>query len=161
MEIRVINVPEQLKEQADRKAQRYAELVRRLMELKPSRAFPRPGLAVPRDHWGSRTKRSIYMALSRVFRRKKIRVRIHIGDKVVRIWREEPGTAAPQHPQGRRPIGKHLLEDSDFFRGKSLAELAREQGVGPVKDISVFAGGIPDDEDVDKLVAQLEELRGS
>jgi hypothetical protein len=54
-----------------------------------------------------------------------------------------------------------LLEDSDFFRGKSIAELAREQGVGPVKSISVFAGGIPDDADVDELLAQLEELSGS
>ena len=26
----------------------------------------------------------------------------------------------------------------------------REQGVGPIKDIRVFAGGIPDDEDVDE-----------
>lgn len=66
-----------------------------------------------------------------------------------------------------RPLGdgsradERLLGNRDFFRKKSLDELAREQGVGPVNDIGVFAGGIPDDEDVDKLVAQLEELRGS
>ena len=53
-----------------------------------------------------------------------------------------------------RPAG-----DQDFFKGKSLAELASEQGVGPVKDIRVFAGGIPDDADVDELVAQLKEMR--
>ncbi len=56
---------------------------------------------------------------------------------------------------------KALLGDSDFFTGKSLAELAREQGVGPVRDIRVFAGGFPDDVDVDELLAQLEELSGS
>jgi hypothetical protein len=63
------------------------------------------------------------------------------------------------HPGAPPEISR--LADSDFFKGKSIAELAREQGVGPVKDISVFAGGIPDDEDVDELLAQLEELRGS
>jgi hypothetical protein len=49
--------------------------------------------------------------------------------------------------------------DHQFFAGKSLAELAREQGVGPVKDISVFAGGIPDDEDVDEMIAEIYRLR--
>ena len=62
---------------------------------------------------------------------------------------------------GQVSPNENLLGNRDFFRKKSLDELAREQGVGPVNDISVFAGGIPDDEDVDKLVAQLEELRGS
>lgn len=63
---------------------------------------------------------------------------------------------------GGRVFGDEgLLVNRDFFGRKSLDDLAREQGVGPVNDISVFAGGIPDDEDVDKLVAQLEELRGS
>lgn len=51
--------------------------------------------------------------------------------------------------------------DSDFFKGKSITELAREQGVGPIKDIRVLAGGIPDDVDIDELLAQLEEMRGS
>jgi len=55
--------------------------------------------------------------------------------------------------------GGGWLGDSDFFKGKSLAELAREQGVGPVNDISVFAGGIPDDEDVDEMVAEIYRLR--
>ncbi len=53
------------------------------------------------------------------------------------------------------------LGGSDFFKGKSIEELAREQGVSPVKDIRVFAGGIPDDANVDELLAQLEELGGS
>jgi len=53
------------------------------------------------------------------------------------------------------------LRDSDFFKGKSIAELAHEQGVGPIKDIRVFAGAIPDDEDVDDLLAQLEAMRGT
>lgn len=52
-----------------------------------------------------------------------------------------------------------LVGNGDFFVGKSLAELAHEQGVGPVKDISVFAGGIPDDEDVDELLDEIYRMR--
>ena len=49
----------------------------------------------------------------------------------------------------------------DFFAGKSLAELAREQGVGPIKDIGVFAGGFPEDENLDELLDELDRLRGA
>ena len=62
---------------------------------------------------------------------------------------------------GGAPPEKSPLGDSDFFKGKSISELAREQGVGPVKDIRVFAGVIPDDEDVDEMLAQLDAMRGS
>jgi hypothetical protein len=61
----------------------------------------------------------------------------------------------------RVEVNRPLAGNGDFFVGKSLTELAHEQGVGPVNDISVFAGGIPDDEDVDELLAELEEMRGS
>lgn len=59
------------------------------------------------------------------------------------------------------PVARSLLGNRDFFVGKSLSQLAREQGVGPVKDISVFAGGFPEDEDLDELLAELEQLRDS
>src|SRR5271157_4343528 len=62
---------------------------------------------------------------------------------------------------GGVPPEKSPLGDSDFFKGKSISELAREQDVGPVKDIRVFAGVIPDDEDVDEMLAQLDAMRGS
>jgi len=68
---------------------------------------------------------------------------------------------ALQDPQTFADTGARRFEDSDFFKGKSITELAREQNVAPIKDIRVLAGGIPDDADVDELVAQLEELRGS
>jgi hypothetical protein len=55
--------------------------------------------------------------------------------------------AEPTHA-GASP-DKTRLVDSDFFKGKSIAELAHEQGVGPVKDIRVLAG------------AQLDAMRGS
>ena len=49
--------------------------------------------------------------------------------------------------------------DRSFFEGKSLKELAQEQGVGPVKDISVFSGGIPEDEDIDEMLEEIYRLR--
>ncbi len=57
------------------------------------------------------------------------------------------------------PGDKHPLGDRSFFEGKSLQELAQSQGVGPVKDISVFAGGIPEDEDIDEMLAEIYRLR--
>jgi hypothetical protein len=52
-----------------------------------------------------------------------------------------------------------LLRDRSFFEAKSLEQLAQEQGVGPVKDISVFAGGFPEDEDLDELLEEIYRLR--
>jgi hypothetical protein len=57
------------------------------------------------------------------------------------------------------PVDRLLLGDRSFFEGKSIQELAQSQGVGPVKDISVFAGGIPDDEDVDEMLEEIYRLR--
>jgi len=56
---------------------------------------------------------------------------------------------------------EELLGNRNFFVGKSLAELAREQGVKPIKDISVFAGGFPEDEDLDELLAELDRIRNN
>ena len=57
------------------------------------------------------------------------------------------------------PTGVHLLGNHDFFAGKSLSELAREQGVGPIKDISLLAGGLPDDEDIDEMLEEIYRSR--
>ncbi len=70
---------------------------------------------------------------------------------------DEALTAAPL--DAPLPGDKHPLGDRSFFEGKSLQELAQSQGVGPVKDISVFAGGIPEDEDVDEMLAEIYRLR--
>jgi hypothetical protein len=74
-------------------------------------------------------------------------------------WRRTPEEAEAGLLDGSLRPNRRLLENRDFFKSKSLAELAKEQGVGPIKDIRVLAGGIPDDEDLDKLIAQLEEWR--
>jgi hypothetical protein len=68
-----------------------------------------------------------------------------------------PGAAEPT--QAGAPPDINRLADSDFFKGKSIGELAREQGVGPIKDIRVFAGVIPDDDDVDEMLAEIYRLR--
>jgi hypothetical protein len=47
------------------------------------------------------------------------------------------------------PVARPPLGNRDFFVGKSL------------KDIGVFAGGFPEDEDLDELLAELDQLRGS
>ncbi len=52
-----------------------------------------------------------------------------------------------------------LLGNRSFFEPKTLKELAREQGVRPVKDISVFAGGLPEDEDIDEMLEEIYRLR--
>jgi hypothetical protein len=77
-------------------------------------------------------------------------------------WVQRPDEAeATGESDTPSPVSRPPLGNRDFFAGKSLSELAREQGVGPVKDISVFAGGFPEDEDLDELLAELERIRTS
>ena len=57
------------------------------------------------------------------------------------------------------PVKRPVIGDQSFFQSKSISELAREQGVGPVKDVSVLAGGLPDDEDVDEMLEEIYRLR--
>jgi hypothetical protein len=52
-----------------------------------------------------------------------------------------------------------LLGDRSFFEAKMLQEMAQAQGLGPVKDTSAFAGGIPDDEDVDEMLEEIHRMR--
>jgi predicted transcriptional regulator len=49
--------------------------------------------------------------------------------------------------------------EDDFFASQSIAELAAMQKVKTLKDLSVLAGGIPDDEDVDELVDEIYAAR--
>jgi len=69
----------------------------------------------------------------------------------------EPKADSLDHPQA--PSGLDQLIDNDFFAGKSIEQSGKEQGVGPATDIRIFAGGIPDDEDVDEMIAELYKLR--
>jgi hypothetical protein len=63
------------------------------------------------------------------------------------------------HRRFRKRSRSALLRDRSFFQPKTLQELATEQGVGPVKDISVFAGGFPEDENIDEVMEEIYRMR--
>ena len=50
-------------------------------------------------------------------------------------------------------------EQRDFFAGRSIEELAQSQGVSPVEDISVLAGGLPEEDDVDEMLDEIYRAR--
>lgn len=49
--------------------------------------------------------------------------------------------------------------DSDFWKGKSVEELAREQGVKPCTDPADLAVGWPEEDSVDDFLAFIREVR--
>jgi hypothetical protein len=49
--------------------------------------------------------------------------------------------------------------NADFWRGKSVEELAREQGVGPIKNLGELAIDWPQDDSVDEFLSLLREVR--
>lgn len=50
-------------------------------------------------------------------------------------------------------------DDSSFWHQKSIEQLAAEQGVKPVQDISELAGDWPPDESIDEFLAFIREIR--
>lgn len=48
--------------------------------------------------------------------------------------------------------------NSPFWRTKTFEELATEQGVGPIDDLSRVGGGWPEDEDVDQFLASIRSV---
>lgn len=57
------------------------------------------------------------------------------------------------------PLPSLHLGEGNFFANASIGELAAVQKVKPLSDISVLAGGIPDDEDVDRLIEGIYAAR--
>jgi hypothetical protein len=53
------------------------------------------------------------------------------------------------------PLDPLATDAGSFFRGWSLDQLARLQGVDPVRDPASLAGGWPDDDDVDEMLADI------
>jgi hypothetical protein len=53
------------------------------------------------------------------------------------------------------PLDPLATDSGSFFRGWSLDQLARLQGVDPVRDPAGLAGGWPDDDDVDEMLADI------
>ncbi|MFI5113684.1 MAG: hypothetical protein ACHP7J_00965 [Terriglobales bacterium] len=63
------------------------------------------------------------------------------------------------HIEEISPLPSLHLGEGNFFANPSIEELAVLQKVKPLKDMSVLSGGIPDDEDVDKLVEGIYTAR--
>lgn len=57
------------------------------------------------------------------------------------------------------PLEPLALGAADFYSGKSIAELIEAQGIKPMVDIGVLAGGLPDDLDVDAMVEEIYQDR--
>jgi hypothetical protein len=72
---------------------------------------------------------------------------------------EDAMAAAFRELDAQSRVEEHLVAKRDFFEPKSIQELAQSQGVGPVKDISVFAGAIPEDEDIDEMLEEIYRSR--
>jgi hypothetical protein len=49
--------------------------------------------------------------------------------------------------------------DPDFWTGKTVEELAREQGVGPVVSLADLAMDWPEDDSLDEFFALIREVR--
>lgn len=48
---------------------------------------------------------------------------------------------------------------SDFWNGKTVEELAREQGVQPIKSVDELRGEWPEEDSIDEFLGFLREVR--
>jgi hypothetical protein len=62
-------------------------------------------------------------------------------------------------PDGTRVRVEVESAQSDFNMGKSVEELAREQRVKPVSDLSKLTIAWPEDESVDEFLSLIREVR--
>lgn len=49
--------------------------------------------------------------------------------------------------------------DGEFWRDRSIEELAREQGVTRIADLKELAGAWPEDESIDEFLSLVREVR--
>lgn len=61
---------------------------------------------------------------------------------------------------GRSRNGSAHFAGGQFFASLTLEELAKAQGVSPMKNPKQMAGGWPADEDVDQFVLETYQSRG-
>ena len=54
-----------------------------------------------------------------------------------------------------------LIGAKDFYAGRSLEQLAETQGVAPLDNPKVLAGGFPDSDDVDEFLEDIYSSRGT
>lgn len=56
-------------------------------------------------------------------------------------------------------ISPMALSDQSFFANPSIGDLMAANNVQPLNDLSVLAGGIPPDEDVDEMLRVIYDAR--
>jgi hypothetical protein len=57
------------------------------------------------------------------------------------------------------PLSPMALSDQSFFANPSISDLMAANNVQPLNDLSVLAGGIPPDEDVDEMLRVIYDAR--
>jgi hypothetical protein len=62
-------------------------------------------------------------------------------------------------PDGTRVRVEVEPAGSEFWSGKTVEELAREQGVQPIKNLADLAMDWPEEESVDEFLALVREVR--
>jgi len=56
-------------------------------------------------------------------------------------------------------LDPHVMDSAAFLAPHSFEDLARLQGVKPLEDINVLAGGFPEDEDNDEFLNDIYKRR--
>lgn len=57
------------------------------------------------------------------------------------------------------PLDPLMVNAGNFFTGWSIDQLIQMQGIEPLRDLRSLAGGLPDDEDVDEMLADIYQRR--
>lgn len=71
----------------------------------------------------------------------------------------QTGRTESIHIQKLEPLEPLSLGVRDFFLGKSIEELAHDQGVKPIESTAVLAGGLPQEEDADEMLEEIYRER--
>jgi hypothetical protein len=62
-------------------------------------------------------------------------------------------------PDGTRVRVEVESAESDFWSGRTVEELAREQGIQPINDLTELAIDWPQEDSVDEFLALVREVR--
>jgi hypothetical protein len=82
-----------------------------------------------------------------------------------KLSKSRPSPSSPRKRAGKRTaknISRHGRERSarEFFASFTLEQLAKAQGVSPIKNPKQMVGAWPEDEDVDQFLLETYQTRG-
>ena len=69
------------------------------------------------------------------------------------------GTEVAFHPVASQTREQSAAENGQFWRGFTLDELAREQGVAPAQALDDLAGDWPEEDDINEFLRSIREWR--